>query len=56
LAEDYCGPTPTRIHYMTMKCEPGETDIMSCYRELADGCDHSLDLIIECININYDNP
>jgi len=56
LSEDYCGPKPTRIHYMSMKCEPDATEIMSCYRELADGCDHSMDLIIECVNVDYDVP
>lgn len=39
--EDYCGPEPQKIHFMGLKCEPGQTDIWDCYRELADGCDHT---------------
>lgn len=54
--EDYCGAEPVRIHYMAMKCEGKETDIMNCYRELADGCEHIKDFIVECVNVDYDKP
>ncbi len=30
--EDFCGPEPSAIHYMNMKCEGGETDVTQCYR------------------------
>jgi hypothetical protein len=29
-----------KIHFMALKCEPGQTNIWDCYRELAEGCDH----------------
>lgn len=54
--ENYCGPLPTKIHYMAIKCEPGTFDIMNCYRELAEGCTHDSDVIVECTNIDYDLP
>jgi len=41
---------------MGLKCEPGQSNIWDCYRELAEGCDHTQDLIIECVNIDFDKP
>jgi len=45
-----------KIHFMGLKCEPGQTNIWDCYRELALGCDHTQDVIIECVMIDYDKP
>jgi len=56
MGENYCGAKPQRIHYMAFKCESDATEIDNCYRELAEGCNHDQDYIIECVNINYDVP
>jgi hypothetical protein len=40
MGENYCAPEPGRIHFMNMKCKGKEEDIMDCYRELAEKCDH----------------
>lgn len=54
--EDYCGPDPMPIHYMSLKCEGSEEDIMKCYREIPEQnvCSHNDDAIIECSNVNID--
>jgi len=40
-----------------MKCEEGMEDLFDCYREIADGsCEHEDDVIIECSNIDFDEP
>lgn len=57
--EDFCGPTPMPIHYMAMNCDGNEGgDVMRCYREIADKrvCNHDDDAIIECTNVDYENP
>ncbi len=43
-------------YYTRLKCEPGQTNIWDCYRELAEGCDHNQDVLIECVMIDYDKP
>ena len=57
--EDFCGPNPQPIHYMSMNCDGVDGgDIMKCFRELANKniCTHDDDAIIECTNINYEYP
>lgn len=55
--ENYCGPKSSRIHYMAMKCDTNKySDVMDCYRELAEGCAHTDDLIISCTNIDFNKP
>ena len=54
--EDFCGPEPMPIHYMGLRCEGSETDILKCYREIPEknACSHQDDLIIECTNTDFD--
>lgn len=39
--ENYCAPESYRIHFMAMKCTGEEQEIMQCYRELAEDCNHT---------------
>ena len=41
---------------MNIKCNGDENDFLSCYRELAQECTHSQDVIVECSNKNFDKP
>lgn len=54
--EDHCGYKPTKVHYMAMKCEPDAEKVMDCYRELADGCGHEQDVIVDCVLTDYAKP
>lgn len=56
--EDFCGPEPMPIHYKSLRCEGSEDNILQCYREIPEKgvCTHDDDVIIECSNIDIDNP
>lgn len=41
---------------MKMKCQGPEDDIYNCYRELAMGCSHESDVLIECSMIDFSKP
>ena len=50
---NYCGSKILRIHYMSMNCQGFETDILQCYRDMANNaCTHADDLIVECTNVD----
>lgn len=40
-----------------MNCATGREKIMDCTRSVVEnGCSHELDVIVECINTDYDKP